>query len=108
MSRPDLLTREDLRDARMWFTVACARSRAHSAIAAAALREYGDHGPDISGCVRTRFPAGLKAELRALAHQVGWASDRAYRWRPKGVHWTTMRALAHAVAERDGCGFYRP
>lgn len=103
-----LIARPDLKRAAELFTDACAQSRQHSKTAADALQTYGDHGPLISGCVRDHFPMFTKDYLRSLARNVGILSNAAYESRPRGVRVATMRALARAIATRDGSGFYGP
>lgn len=90
------------------FEMACAASRAHSRLAAIALATYGDHGPDISGCVRTHFPEPVKDTLRTLARDCGYHTDAAHAARPKGTRMTTMLQIARLVATRDGSGYYGP
>lgn len=90
------------------FTLACAASRAHDNLASIALRQYGNHGPQISGCVRSHFPKPIKDELRALAQRVSYWSDRAYKSRPPRVRHETIRRIGREIAARDGCGFYGP
>lgn len=102
LERPDLTIAADL------FADACHLSRQHDEAAAEALAKYGSHGPDISGVVRDHFPACTKDYLRSLARNINILSDAAYAARPERVRLTTMRALAHAVAARDGSGFYGP
>ena len=104
----DILNREDLSEARELFAAACEQSRNHDERAKWALGEFGDHGPDVSGCVRAHFPEVVKGDLRAYARNVSIYSDAAYAKRPKGVRVSTMRKLASAVAKRDGSGFYGP
>lgn len=104
----DLLSRPDLREAARWFESACAYSREHDRLAAGCLRRFGDHGPLISGCVREHFPAAYKDKLRALARSVSEHSDKAWAAKPPRVRRATLRALARAVAKRDGSGFYGP
>lgn len=104
----DLLTDPRLELPRDLFAVACRFSREWDAMLSDALATYGDHGPDVSGCGRDHFPEDVKDALRAKARQVTFNSDLAYSARPKGFHTTTMRALARAVATRDGSGFYGP
>ena len=104
----NILARSDLQPAAAAFAEACGYSRSHSAMAAIALRDYGDHGPQISACVRDHFPEGVKDELRRLAYAVRDFSDKAWQLRPRGVRASTMRALSRAVAARDGSGFYGP
>lgn len=103
-----LLARPDLQTAARLFADACRCSREHDELARKALQRYGNHGPDISGCVRDHFPEAVKAELRLVAHNVSAFSDAAWHHKPRGVRLTTMRALASAVARRDGSGFYGP
>jgi hypothetical protein len=100
--------RDDLLPAASYFAEACRASRAHSRLAASSLAIHGDHGADISGCVREHFPDEVKGMLRALAHDVTRASDKAYAMRPKGVHMATMRKLSRAIASAHGSGFYGP
>ena len=90
------------------FELACAASRQHDMLAAAALKKYGEHGPQVSGCVRSHFPDDLKDELRAAAREVSRQSDLAHANRPKRVRTATIRAIGRAVATRDGSGFYGP
>lgn len=104
----DILTRLDLQRAAELFADACRISREHCAAAADALHRYGDHGPDVSGCVREHFPAYTKDHLRSLARNVSILSAAAFAARPPRVRLSTMRALARAVAARDGGGFYGP
>jgi len=106
MSDKRLMTRESLRPAREWFTVACLASRLHSELARIALRMHGDHGPQVSGCVRDHFPEEIKRELRHLAVLTGNASGLAWAQKPPGYHRETMRRLGRAVARAVGSGFY--
>ena len=94
--------------ARICFEAACEASRKHSALTAAALETYGDHGAQISGCVRDHFPETVKNDLRHWAQTVSRRSDMAYQNRPSRVRMSTMRALGREVATRDGSGFYGP
>ena len=103
-----LLARADLNRAAELFADACAQSREHDKAAAAALVAYGPHGPQISGIVREHFPTCTKDYLRSLARNVGILSNAAHAARPARVRIATMRALARAVALRDGSGFYGP
>lgn len=102
LDRPDLARAADL------FAEACAQSRAHAAAANIALKQYGDHGPLVSGCVRDHFPQCTRDYLRSLARNVGILSAAAYAARPPRVRHATMRNLSRAVARRDGSGFYGP
>lgn len=104
----DVLSRPDLAAARYLFEQACRASRMHDAETKAALQRYGEHGPQISGCVRAHFPEEVKNRLRGLAQAVTHRSDAAYAARPPRVRFTTMRHLAQSVATRDGAGFYGP
>lgn len=90
------------------FARACAASREHAALAAAALAKHGEHGPAVSGCVRDHFPQDVKDELRFLAAQVSRWSRLAWDCRPPRIRSATMRRLAQQVATRDGAGFYGP
>jgi hypothetical protein len=105
---PKILDRPDLQTVARHFADACAASRQHSAVAASALEQYGDHGPQISGCVRDHFPEHVKDELRRLAHACAAAGDAAWAARPSRIQWHTMTCLSRAVAQRDGSGFYGP
>lgn len=104
----DLLIDPRLELPRDLFAAACKFSRWHDEESAKALEKYGDHGPGISGCVRDHFPDEVKEDLRRLAMAVAFNSDLAHQARPKGMRKATMRALAQAVATRDGSGFYGP
>jgi hypothetical protein len=90
------------------FEAACAASRKHSEIAAAALAQYGDHGAQISGCVRDHFPEDVKRDLRYLAGEVTRCIELAYANRPKRAHKETLRHLGREVATKFGSGFYGP
>lgn len=90
------------------FAMQCAASREHSALAAIALAEYGDHGAQISGCVREHFPERIKGELRSLARQCSEYGDSARQARPPRMRRDTVNAIARMVATRDGSGFYGP
>lgn len=103
-----LLARADLAASARAFAFACLASRQHDASAALAFKQYGDHGPAISGCVRDHFPDPVKDQLRELARRVSLHSDIAYAARPRGVRFATVRALGKAIAQRDGAGFYGP
>ena len=104
----NILDRPDLQKAAELFADACRMSRTHALTASEALTDYGDHGPHVSGCVRSHFPVCTKDYLRSLARNVGILSDAAYAARPPWVRVSTMRKLARAVAKRDGSGFYGP
>lgn len=104
----DIIDRPDLQRAADLFADACRISRQHAEEAAAALRTYGAHGADIAGCVRVHFPVVTKDYLRSLARNVSILTDAAHAARPPRVRLSTMRALARAVAQRDGSGYYGP
>lgn len=104
----DLLNDESLAAARDAFAAACMYSRDHDVAAAMALRIWGDHGAQISGCVRDHFPTDIKEGLRFKARMVTKHLDRAYALRPKGTRKSTMVKLGRLVATRDGSGFYGP
>ncbi len=87
---------------------ACKASRLHKAESARALANYGDHGPQISGCVRDHFPSAVKERLRNLAQIVGREMDAAKAARPKYVRMATIIDIGRSVATRDGVGFYGP
>lgn len=95
-----------LAEAQAMYESACAASRKHSDVAQAALEEYGDHGPLISGCVRDHFPEKIKNELRELARSVNRFHELALDKRPRGVHKVTMYRLAREVTHHDGNGYY--
>ena len=103
-----LSDRHDLMSAASYFIEACRASRAHSRIAESALRVYGSHGSDVSGCVRDHFPDTVKALLRNLARNVTKASDKAYAARPARVRESTIRKLGQEIARSQGSGFYGP
>ncbi len=105
---PKLLNNPKLRTSQINFELACDASRRHSAAAAEALAKYGDHGAQISGCVRDHFPEDVKNELRNWARSVSVLSDAAYAARPARVRTATIRRLGQEVATRDGSGFYGP
>lgn len=104
----NIIDRPDLQRAADLFADACRISRQHAEEAAAALRTYGAHGPDVSGCVREHFPQCTRDYLRSLARNVAILTDAAYAARPPRVRLSTMRALARAIAQRDGSGYYGP
>lgn len=102
-----------LSDPKFYFVVkhfekACCASRLHSSQAQRALANYGDHGAQISGCVRDHFPEAVKDELRKLARMVTEASVDAMLARPARVHRDTITRIGRLVATRDGSGFYGP
>ena len=103
-----LLARPDLQRAAELFADACRISRDHARAAADALSAYGAHSADVSGCVRDHFPECTKSYLRALARNVSILTSAAHAARPARVRVSTLRALARAVAARDGAGFYGP
>jgi hypothetical protein len=103
-----LLARADLHRAAELFADACMVSRSHARMASDALSIHGAHGPDVSGCVREHFPIHIKGYLRDLAHGASMLTAAAHAARPARVRVATMRALARAVAARDGSGFYGP
>lgn len=104
----DLLSDERFAVVRRRFESACAASREHASKSAAALADYGAHGPLISGCVRSHFPEGVKEELRALARKVTEESEAAWLARPPRVRESTIRKIGQAIATRDGSGRYGP
>jgi hypothetical protein len=87
---------------------ACAASRRHSEVAEIAFSKYGEHGPQISGCVRDHFPSSVKDELRMLARECSESMDAARACRPKYVQTETIAKIGRLVATQDGCGFYGP
>jgi hypothetical protein len=102
------LTNPKFEAARICFEAACEASRKHSALAADALAKYGNHGAQISGCVRDHFPDAVKDELRHWAQTVTRRLEVAYQNRPARVRLATMVRLGREVATRDGSGFYGP
>ena len=94
--------------ARKHFELACFFSRAHAALAADALRVFGDHGSDVSGVVREHFPSAVKDELRQLVRKVTEHTDAGYACRPRGVRTATIICLARSIATKQGAGFYGP
>jgi len=105
-TQKNLLKRQDLAIAAAYFECAAAYSRAHSRIAQRALAQYGDHGAQISGCVRDHFPEHIKEDLTTLAHLVTQENENGRKARPRGVREQTMHALAREVCRRDSTGFY--
>lgn len=101
-------TRPELLPAARFLAQACEASREHSRLAESALALYGDHGPLVSGCVRSHFPEPVKDRLRSLARQVSRASAQAFDARPPRVRLATMRKLGRAVAAEQGSGYYGP
>lgn len=110
MTKADLaiLDRPALATVALKFKSACSASRQHSEHAAWCLSYFGDHGPQISGCVRDHFPEDEKQFLRDLARLVTTKGDEARAARPKGTRMATVNRLARLVATRDGSGFYGP
>ena len=104
----NIIRRPDLDRAASLFADACAQSRAWDKAATEALAEYGNHGPQISGCLRDHFPECTKSYLRSLARNVTILSDAAWAARPPRVRRATMLNLARAIVKRDGGGFYGP
>lgn len=108
MRHTNLLQRQDLARSHFYFWMACTHSRMHAQYAAESLEIHGEHGAQVSGCVRDHFPEAVKDHLRNLARTVTENLDRAYAARPRGVRHATIVALGRAIAKRDGCGFYGP
>ncbi len=108
MNDKQLLAREDLKDSRKLFEAACHYSRMYGEVSREYLIMYGDHGPDVSGCVRSHFPEQVKDHLRELSRRPGLYSQKAFDARPRGTRTATLKALGKAVARRDGSGFYGP
>ena len=104
----DLLTDPKFARVVEQFTLACQASRMHSKLTADALRDYDDHGPQISGCIREHFPEHVKDDLRMLASEVTKRSDAAHAARPARVRKDTIIKIGRMVARRDGSGFYGP
>lgn len=101
-----LLNRSDLALAAGYFANAAYYSRQWSKLVSDALKQYGDHGPQISGICRDHFPESLKDRLRTLAHLVTEENEKGRKARPAGVHSATLDKLARMICKRDGTGFY--
>lgn len=102
-----LLGRQDLRAAVGHFEIAAKASRQHTAMVERLIKLYGDgNGRQISGVIRDHFPEASKRNLLALCKTIRDQNDKGMAQRPKGVHKSTMYALARAVCRRDGHGFY--
>lgn len=104
----DILTDPKFSKTVRHFELACQASRLHSELAAIAFRDFGDHGAQISGCVREHFPENVKEQLRFLAREVTTQSVDAMLARPTRVHRSTINRIGRLVATRDGSGFYGP
>lgn len=85
------------------FEQICAASRLHSKMAKDALKEFGSHGPDISGCVRDHFPEHVKNQLRDLARKASASVNR-----PKYMRLATLNHIGRLIATLSGSGFYGP
>lgn len=81
---------------------AAACSRAHDRLARQSLLAYGDHGPNISGCVREHFPTPVKDRLRRLASAASGSSFAYTLWRAAGGTLTTYRR----EHDKHSFGFY--
>jgi hypothetical protein len=81
-------------------------SKAHAKLTQWAMAQYGDHGPQISGCMRTHFPEQIKDRLRRLARLVAIRNDRAMQAKPKRCHVASVRKRARAMVRELGTGFY--
>lgn len=102
-----LLGRQDLRAAAGHFAAAAKASRQHTAMVERLIKLYGDgNGHQISGVIRDHFPETDKRKLVKLCKTICEQNDKGMAQRPKGVHKSTMLALARAVCRRDGHGFY--
>ena len=101
-----LSERPDLARAAELFTDAARISREYTTARAQALADYGDHGPEISGCVREHFPECTKGYLRALARNVHILTKAGLDARPPRARRATILKLAREIAARDGIGFY--
>lgn len=87
---------------------ACEASRLHRDMSKMAFDYYGNHGPQISGCVRDHFPEQIKNDLRNLARRVSDEMVKAKAARPKRTRLMTVARIGRLVATRDGVGFYGP
>jgi hypothetical protein len=108
MNTTSIINRPDLARAAELFADCCTQSREWDKAAKKALEAYGNHGSQISGCVRDHFPESTKSYLRSLARNVSILSDAAWAARPARVRHMTMLKLARAIVKRDGGGFYGP
>lgn len=103
------LTRADLAPAARHFARACRLSRAWSRYVTRNIRLHGDvQGNHTSGCYSPEWPETVKKRLRKVAYAITEVSNAGYSARPSGVHGTTLRSLASAIARRDGSGYYGP
>lgn len=101
-----LMDRIDLIPAANCFREAAKCSREWDTLYIAALKTYGDHGSQISGCGREHFPESVKELLRVTAHKVTEWNEKGRAWKPKRVRSETMHKLARLVCKCEGSGFY--
>lgn len=95
--------RQDVRSLAVKVLAQAARcSRLHGAVAQDSERQFGDHGPLISGCVRDHFPPAVKDRLRRLARAASGSAFAYALWRASGASRTTYQR-EHS---RHGFGFY--
>ncbi len=105
------MTKEALMEkAAQHYAAACKASRQWDAAVIRAVKTYGRRpkGGHVSGIYSEHFPEAVQKRLRRLAHRVTEQLDLGYACRPKRVRLRTMINLAHAIARRDGCGYYGP
>lgn len=81
-------------------------SRKHKRVFVRALEIFGDHGPQISGIIRTHFPERWQQRLRALCREMNESRAQGFKARPPRVHKSTMTGLYRSVRNRVGSGFY--
>lgn len=103
-----LLARNDLAPARSAYVYAAQLSRAWDGLVQRGIAQYGERpqGGHVSGIYSEHFPQEVQDSLGQIARHVTDASNRAWSRKPRGVHFSTMRALRQAVHARDGSGFY--
>ena len=85
---------------------AIATSKNHAKLTTWALARFGDHGPQISGCMRDHFPDPVKDRLRKLARKVSHYNDKARSARPYRSHMASVHKRARALVRQLGTGFY--
>ena len=81
-------------------------SRSHSDLCKAALDQYGDHGPDVSGVCRNHFPEPIKVKLRSMAKAINTHNNIAAGFRPPRSHYSTFIKVKRHLESKYGKGFY--
>ena len=84
----------------LWF------SRSHSDLCKAALAQYGDQGPCISGVCRDHFPEPIKLKLRSMAKAINTHNNLAVGFRPPRSHYATVIKVKRHLESKYGKGFY--